>query len=218
MKKQTHRLALLVVVLGGMLGWQFSLPLRAQDSFAVQDAILVVRDMYLVEKTRYDEIAREQVHQAIRILGEHRVTDALPDLCNLLEFAIELPYDSERPSPREVYPAIEALFRIGGPSLPAVAEAVASSQRSRQLVFNGIRVFQLVEGSNEGARRALVHFALPESGLRRDRLKDFVYHIPVVIDRSGGPTPRWELPKELQDDGNGRWATRTTFPEGLLAD
>jgi len=120
----------------------------AQVSSGRRDRIATLRSIINDDRSVKEE--RDKVVASIIELGRLHAWEAASDLAEKLDFHVNelgVIKSNEPPPFEQEYPAIKSLIEIGGPSLPAIAQAIAKHDRSRRFVLNAGEVVQKVTGS-----------------------------------------------------------------------
>lgn len=133
----------------------------------------------IVTDEKLQENNREKVIKAIQALGSLKAIQAAPELVELIDYqrdredVIRTKGHRGIPSPRKVYPAMDALMKMGKPVLPIVIHALLKKERDNTFKRN-VRVlnFRILdekrENVNEFIRRQIkIH-------KHEDLLKEFI--------------------------------------------
>ena len=135
----------------------------------------------------------ETLALAIRWLGNHRISAAVPGLIKCLDFRI--PDPPPRPQGTVIkapdrlleredeYPAIDALYEIGSPALAPVERIIADNEPDSIVSQNAMEVFQL---------------------LFREDLRKGVNFLRVAASESASPTAKERLEKAAADTAS-KW-------------
>lgn len=134
----------------------------------------------LLETLSNDELLQkepEKVFAAIKRAKDRKLVEAIPDLTKLLTIREKLWWEGTgvrmHPIPeRGYYPAVEALFAIGEPALPALIEVIEASDENSLESDNALDAVQMIFRTNlreavDYLRRAT---ALPKSAQGRERI------------------------------------------------
>ena len=121
--------------------------------------------------------------QGMLQLGDLRAEEAAPALAQFLDFHVSHTGQvrtGEIPPPEAVYPAVNALIRIGEPAVPASVRRWSAASEPSSSRPNAAYVVMQITGGNEPARQVLLKLAEGLEGERRTRLTDLAETIPVV--------------------------------------
>jgi hypothetical protein len=101
----------------------------------------------------------DKLAHVIEVLGQRRITEAIPDLIEYLDFRRIHKWEGTgvvlHPLPKEGdYPAVGALFSIGKPALPVLIKVVEENDIDSVKSKNALKIIQLIfrEDLSEGVK------------------------------------------------------------------